>query len=629
MPKFKKISAEEARSKRKDHVRDVGNGVMVRGFKAPSSWNDQDRTAKFVLSSENVDRYGDVVVQAGLDVSRFLQNPIALLFHNSRSWPCGNWSDVAKVLNGRPRRTEATLNFLPEGTDPDADRAAAHVAAGTLRTVSIGFQPDWDEVEMILDDDGDFQGLRYGVSELLEASIVAIPANPDALVRDAAGDNRLARDLVEDVLDNWARTPEGILLPRADYEKAYKVVVEKIAADAIVPVIETKDAADEDCDDPDDEPTEIAEVKANDESWACKASRDLPIDDSDSWDGAAAKTAMLDAAGIGGDSPDHAAAARGFLAVDTANSDLRGSYKLPFATMVNGELKAVKGGIDAAASRVPNTSIPDGVKEEAKAVIESYESKMSSDKAFKDFLDAAQPGDALEVYYKLLPTMQAEPIGVTLKAPDTDKIRMFELKSKVTADQIKLVEACKSRLAGATEEAAGAGKVLLSADEIATLTANGRPTDKASAGEEHESMLEFTVLRDGKYHAGIKHKHSGNLIPGEMPTDADVAATKAAIDAALAKMPGVELATDKDVVEPIVVELDMGPATEKLNAFEKIVDGVITKLKSVFGGDVPAIEVRNEPVLPVPVPSDEEMSAALARAEAASKRLAAMGIVEA
>lgn len=222
---------------RKDSAKDVGGkSVIVKGktFKAPASWNAEKRTARFTMTSEAVDRYGDIVVQSGMDITRFMENPQGLVFHNSRSWPIGNWSDITKNLTGRPKRTEGTLNFLPEGVEPDADRAARHVAAGSIKTVSIGFSPDWDAVELILDDDEEWvTGLKFNKSELLECSLVPIPAQPDALVKDAGGDWGLAKELIEEVLDTWAKTPEGILIPLADYEREYKYTVEKIHADTI------------------------------------------------------------------------------------------------------------------------------------------------------------------------------------------------------------------------------------------------------------------------------------------------------------------------------------------------------------------------------------------------------------
>lgn len=239
MARFKKVSADEARATRANTVKDVGGkGVVFKGatFKAPSSWNAEKRSARFTMTSEAEDRYGDIVAQAGLDITRFLENPQGLLFHNSRSWPAGTWSDVVKNLTGRPKRTEGTFNFLPEGTDEDADRAARHVAVGSIRTVSIGFAPDWDQIELILDDEEEWvTGLKFNASELLECSLVPIPAQPDALAKDAGGDWKIAKEVIEEILDGWAKSPEGILVPKSVHEKTYRTIVQKISEDGISP----------------------------------------------------------------------------------------------------------------------------------------------------------------------------------------------------------------------------------------------------------------------------------------------------------------------------------------------------------------------------------------------------------
>lgn len=113
--------------------------------------------------------------------------------------------------------------------------------------------------------------------------------------------------------------------------------------------------------------------------WIVAAAEDLPIDDKASWDGPAAAERMLDAAGFNGDSPDPAKARVGFLAYDHHNPKLKGSYKLPFADLVDGKLTALKSGVDAAASRLPDTDVPDDVKTKARVVIDAYEKRMKPD----------------------------------------------------------------------------------------------------------------------------------------------------------------------------------------------------------------------------------------------------------
>jgi len=116
--------------------------------------------------------------------------------------------------------------------------------------------------------------------------------------------------------------------------------------------------------------------KANPSKWVVKSDRGLTIAMTTSWDGPAASSRMLNAAGIGGNSPDYAKACRGFLVCDTANQDLRGAYKLPFADIVGGVLKADSSGLSAAAQRLSQTDIPSQVRTEAQGVIDGYKAKM-------------------------------------------------------------------------------------------------------------------------------------------------------------------------------------------------------------------------------------------------------------
>lgn len=231
----KKISVDEIIARRKDLGSDVA--PVVKAARAPSSWNKDARSARFVMNAQAPDRMGDVIVTDGIDLSQFEKNPVALLFHSSRSWPIGTWGDVEKLTKGRPPRLEGTMTLLPpDGPVKEVDEAAWMIENGGVRGCSIGFIPNWDEVEMILDDEGKWQGgLEFKACEMVEASLVPIPASPQSLIRSAGGEMRVAKEFIEEVLDTYTKTPEGLLLPREEYERAYKVTVEKISEDTIAP----------------------------------------------------------------------------------------------------------------------------------------------------------------------------------------------------------------------------------------------------------------------------------------------------------------------------------------------------------------------------------------------------------
>ncbi|WP_370193284.1 MULTISPECIES: HK97 family phage prohead protease [Aurantimonas] len=246
MPKLVKVSEDEAHNLRKDSV--GPNGGLVKGvpmtpeIAKAGSWKPETRTARFVMSAEVEDRMGDIVVQEGLDVTNFSANPQALLFHNSRSWPIGKWANVQKMLSGRPKRTEGDMILLAEGEDPDADRAARHIAAGTMKTVSIGFRPNWSDVEAIQDDAGHFLGLKFNKSELLECSLVPIPALPAAMMKDVAPGmlSKEALELIEMTLDTFAMDPRtGLVISRDALEAQHR----QASGERTSVVIEFKDQA--------------------------------------------------------------------------------------------------------------------------------------------------------------------------------------------------------------------------------------------------------------------------------------------------------------------------------------------------------------------------------------------------
>lgn len=124
---------------------------------------------EFVLSDATVDRYGDVIDPAGWVLDHFEQNPIALFNHDS-DFPIGTWADV-RVESGR---LVGRLTLAAPGTSARIDELVSLVGQGVLRAVSVGFQP------LATEPRGD-GGLRFTRQELLECSLVSVPANPSAL----------------------------------------------------------------------------------------------------------------------------------------------------------------------------------------------------------------------------------------------------------------------------------------------------------------------------------------------------------------------------------------------------------------------------------------------------------------
>ena len=128
---------------------------------------------EFVMSDETPDRMDDIIMSDGWDLDNFKRNPIALFGHRS-DFPIGKWTNLrveGKQLKGK-------LELAPAGTSERIDEIRKLIEADILRAVSVGFRP---KEHTQLDSKNPFSGLRFTKQELVETSLVSVPANPNAL----------------------------------------------------------------------------------------------------------------------------------------------------------------------------------------------------------------------------------------------------------------------------------------------------------------------------------------------------------------------------------------------------------------------------------------------------------------
>jgi HK97 family phage prohead protease/HK97 family phage major capsid protein len=128
----------------------------------------------YVLSTESVDRMGEVISIQGWDLRNFKNNPIALLNHSSNAI-IGSWKNVR--IDGK--RLLGELVLADEGTSERIDEIRRLRQQGHIKAVSVGFRPT-EKVPLDKDADPYFGPFKYLKQELVECSLVAVPANPDA-----------------------------------------------------------------------------------------------------------------------------------------------------------------------------------------------------------------------------------------------------------------------------------------------------------------------------------------------------------------------------------------------------------------------------------------------------------------
>jgi HK97 family phage prohead protease len=133
----------------------------------------EGRTLSFIISTNAVDRDNDVIDQNGWHLDTYKQNPVVLWAHDYTQLPLGRSTDIG-VKDGR---LKATTEFADHAF---ADTVYRMLKGGFLRATSVGFVPK------LFAENKDRGGLDIIEQDLLEFSIVPVPANPEALIEARA-----------------------------------------------------------------------------------------------------------------------------------------------------------------------------------------------------------------------------------------------------------------------------------------------------------------------------------------------------------------------------------------------------------------------------------------------------------
>ena len=150
-----------------------------------------DRVFRFTISTANIDRDQDTISVSDWDLTAFVRNPVVLWAHGFDptvgTWPIGRAFDVGP--DGGVMR--ASVEFDPADmpmTGLAAEACVRKLAAGSLAAVSVGFRPLNYTVSEDAERDptGYMPGIDFKRQELLEFSIVSVPANGEALVLQPA-----------------------------------------------------------------------------------------------------------------------------------------------------------------------------------------------------------------------------------------------------------------------------------------------------------------------------------------------------------------------------------------------------------------------------------------------------------
>lgn len=170
LTEFASLSPEEQRAE--DLVVSAECGLVL---KASSKLKEDE--SEFIITTGSDDRMGDDIVPEGGDLKAWKKNPVVLYGHDYRSLPVGKGRKVWVDEDGQ---THAIVKWVPGEIYAFAETVMKMVKEGFLSAASIGFRPL--KYELKEDKDGRWLGYKFEKWEMLEFSIVPVPANSEALV---------------------------------------------------------------------------------------------------------------------------------------------------------------------------------------------------------------------------------------------------------------------------------------------------------------------------------------------------------------------------------------------------------------------------------------------------------------
>lgn len=218
-------------------VKDNKLGMARLSSAIPTSANDGDMTIRFILTTLQEDRDGDIVVPMGCQLDEYALNPVIFFGHQQHPIPIA----TAKSLDGKlavyPEENIITGDARFDKEDPDACFIYSKVKRGFLNATSIAFVPiqairrEAEREKSVVDrghqhsQPGAPAGWIFKTYSLTEWSIVGVPSNAGA-IRDTLDSEKsfispklqkamspYAAKAIGRCFSGWCKSPSGACVP--------------------------------------------------------------------------------------------------------------------------------------------------------------------------------------------------------------------------------------------------------------------------------------------------------------------------------------------------------------------------------------------------------------------------------
>lgn len=401
------------------------------------TFNDKDRTFSAIASTPMVDRQGEIVDQGSWKIDNFASNPVIPWAHDYCQLPVARAIEIG-VSGGI---LQFTYQAPPKGMYEFADIVWNYYRNQYLFAFSVGFipgiieWPEYDDNEGVFEVGSEMKLEREPIilkdNELLEISAVVVPANAGALAlayKMGVTDKRQTKQMLDKLKLTTATMEKALAIEEqkeVEGKDAQKWVAE-LTEDSIAAAVERgmTDAIEK-----------LAEILSGGTETKGALSSNLPIaDKGTSWDKGSAVSAVKAWASNGDGEIDFSKYKKAFMWVDSSNADKQGGYKLPFATVSDGELKAVWNAVKAIAGVLNGArggvDIPDADLEKVHAQVVKYYKKFGEEPPEynpKGLTDNNETGDSKDMATK-------EKAGASISAANRAKVKAVHdsLKSMAT-----------------------------------------------------------------------------------------------------------------------------------------------------------------------------------------------------
>jgi HK97 family phage prohead protease len=169
----------------------------------------RDRVRRFVISTGAVDRDNDTIDPLGWLLDNYRKNPVVLWAHDYKGLP------LAKAVDVRVEGTRLVADA--EFADHDfANTVLRMIDGGFLRATSVGFRPH----KSVRNEQRG--GVDYIAQELLEFSVVPVPANAEAVRHLKAAGLWRDDDVVLELADLPTESSDLVLEIAEDPDDAWR-----------------------------------------------------------------------------------------------------------------------------------------------------------------------------------------------------------------------------------------------------------------------------------------------------------------------------------------------------------------------------------------------------------------------